>query len=140
GVGWRGGGVPEKAGTFLNGECRRGTFEVALDAPGVESDLVVLGRIADEMDVHLGLPDATAARRELGTLAGWQGTRTPVPQDPPAARVLPGPGEAVLTTWHQLLDTGRMQDGEPFLAGTARPAAAGMSAATAGDAGQRGRR
>src|SRR5262249_56326762 len=62
--------VPEKAGTFLNWECRPGTFEVALDVPGVESDLVVLGRIADEMDVHLGLPDATAARRELGTLPG----------------------------------------------------------------------
>ena len=40
-----------------------------------------------------------------------------------------------LATWHQLLDSGRMQDGEPALAGTARPAVARMSAATAADAG-----
>ena len=39
-----------------------------------------------------------------------------------------------LATWHQLLDSGRMQDGEPHLAGTARPAAARMSAATAAEA------
>jgi NADH-quinone oxidoreductase subunit G len=57
------------------------------------------------------------------------------PEYPPAARVLPGPGEAVLATWHQLIDTGRMQDGEPFLAGTARPTVAVMSAATASEAG-----
>jgi NADH-quinone oxidoreductase subunit G len=127
--------VPEKAGTFLNWEGRPGSFGVALDVPGVVSDLEVLGQIADEMDVHLGLPDAAAARRELGTLTGWQGTRMPAPEYPPAARVLPGPGEAVLATWHQLIDTGRMQDGEPFLAGTARPAVAVMSAGTAGEAG-----
>jgi len=127
--------VPEKGGTFLNWEGRPGSFETALDVPGVESDLQVLAEIADQMDVHLGLPDAAAARRELGTLAGWQGTRTGAPDYPPAARSLPGPGEAVLATWHQLIDTGRMQDGEPFLAGTARPAVALMSAATAGEAG-----
>ena len=127
--------VPEKAGTFLNWEGRPGSFEAALAVAGVESDLEVLGRIADEMDVHLGLPDAAAARRELGTLTGWQGSRTSVPDYPPTARSLPGPGEAVLATWHQLIDTGRMQDGEPFLAGTARPVQALMSAATASEAG-----
>jgi NADH-quinone oxidoreductase subunit G len=127
--------VPEKDGTFLNWEGRPGSFEAAIPVPGVEPDLMVLGQIADEMDVHLGLPDAAAARRELGTLAGWQGIRTSVPEYPPAARSLPGPGEAVLATWHQLIDTGRMQDGEPFLAGTARPVRALMSAATASEAG-----
>src|SRR5690349_8263362 len=127
--------VAEKAGTFLNWEGRPGSFGAALAVAGVESDLELLGRIADEMDVHLGLPDAAAARRELGTLTGWQGSRTSVPDYPPAARSLPGPGEAVLATWHQLIDTGRMQDGEPFLAGTARPAQALMSAATASEAG-----
>jgi NADH-quinone oxidoreductase subunit G len=42
---------------------------------------------------------------------------------------------ARLATWHQLLDAGRMQDGEPYLAGTARPVVAKLSAATAGAAG-----
>ncbi len=40
-----------------------------------------------------------------------------------------------LATWHQLLDSGRMQDGEPSLAGTARPVVARMSPATAAEAG-----
>ena len=41
------------------------------------------------------------------------------------------PGQALLATWHQLLDGGRMQDGEPALHGTARPTVARMSAGTA---------
>jgi anaerobic selenocysteine-containing dehydrogenase len=40
-----------------------------------------------------------------------------------------------LATWRQLLDSGQMQDGEPSLAGTARPVVARMSAATAAEAG-----
>jgi len=43
----------------------------------------------------------------------------------------PGGVEALLATWHNLLDVGRMQDGEPNLAGTARAAVARMSKATA---------
>ena len=45
------------------------------------------------------------------------------------------PQDIVLATWRQLLDSGRMQDGEPSLAGTARPVVARMSAATAAKAG-----
>jgi NADH-quinone oxidoreductase subunit G len=46
-----------------------------------------------------------------------------------------GAHEAVLASWHQLLDAGRLQDGEPWLAGTARRPLARMSAATAVEAG-----
>ncbi|MDX6395920.1 MAG: NADH-quinone oxidoreductase subunit [Streptosporangiaceae bacterium] len=135
--------VAEKAGTFVNWEGRPGSFGVALDVPGIQSDLHILGRIADEMDVHLGLPDAAAARRELAALGPWTGTRAPGPAEPgPGGRGHRehaqwdlGPGEAVLATWHQLLDTGRMQDGEPFLAGTARAVVARMSPATAAEVG-----
>jgi NADH-quinone oxidoreductase subunit G len=128
--------VVEKAGTFVNWEGRPGTFGAVFEVPGVESDLQVLGRIADEMDVHLGLPDAASARRELNGLGRWLGARDAVPASPELQAVpYAGPGQAVLATWHQLLDTGRMSDGEPFLAGTARPVVARMSAATAGEAG-----
>ena len=127
--------VPEKAGTFVNWEGREGSFGVVLEVPGVESDLQVLNRIADEMDVHLGLPDAAAARRELASLGGWQGARESSPPAPAQPVPAPAAGQAVLATWHQLLDTGRMSDGEPFLAGTARPVVARMSAATAAGAG-----
>ena len=130
----------EKAGTFVNWQGRPGTFGPALCIPGPGSDLEVLGRIADEMDVHLGLPDAAAARREIAALGSWPGIRPPAPAVPSLPVTRSGAGQAVLATWHQLLDTGRMQDGEPFLAGTARPAMARMSAATAAEAGTAGGR
>jgi len=58
----------EKAGTFVNWEGRPGTFGAALAVPETRTDLQVLGALADAMDVHLGLPDAAAARRELNAL------------------------------------------------------------------------
>ncbi|MGE5289400.1 MAG: NADH-quinone oxidoreductase subunit G [Micromonosporaceae bacterium] len=127
--------VSEKEGTFVNWEGRGGGFHRALEVPGAQSDLQVLNAVADEMDVHLGLPDAEAARRELASLGTWTGARPPAPYVAAAARPEPRRGEAVLATWHQLLDAGRMQDGEPFLAGTARPACAMLSAASAAEFG-----
>ena len=137
--------VAEKDGTFVNWEGRPGTFGPALQVPGIESDLHVLRRIADEMDVHLGLPDAAAARAELAALGAGRRARpvnlaetayaAQLASVPETAPPQPGPGQAVLATWSQLLDAGRMQDGEPFLAGTARPVLARMSAATAAQAG-----
>ncbi len=47
----------------------------------------------------------------------------------------PGPGQALLATWRELLDLGVMQEGEPHLAATARPAVARVSAATASEVG-----
>jgi NADH-quinone oxidoreductase subunit G len=125
--------VSEKPGTFVNWEGRAGTFGRALGVPGAQADLQVLNQIADEMDVHLGLPDAAAARRELAAFGPWQGTRPGAPQAPAARAHEPGQGQAVLATWHQLLDAGRMQDGEPYLAGTARGACVRLSAATAAE-------
>ena len=131
--------VAEKPGTFVNWEGRPGEFGAAIPVPGVRGDLHVLRDIADAMDVHLGLPDEAAARRELSSL----GASRPAAGASPSSRhhagasggSVPGPAEALLATWHNLLDAGRMQDGEPNLAGTARPAVARMSAATAAEAG-----
>ena len=57
------------------------------------------------------------------------------------------PGTLVLATWRHLLDRGSLQDGEPFLAGTAPTPLARVSASTAaalgvvdGDAPHRARR
>jgi NADH-quinone oxidoreductase subunit G len=41
----------------------------------------------------------------------------------------------VLAGWRMLLDMGRLQDGEPHLAGTARPPVARLSPATAAEIG-----
>ncbi|WP_067969848.1 NADH-quinone oxidoreductase subunit G [Nocardiopsis trehalosi] len=127
--------VAEKSGTFLDWEGRERPFGNALKVPGALSDLRVLAAVADEMDVHLGLPDAAAARGELARLGTWTGERVPDPLTRPADRPDPGPGRAVLSTWRQLLGGGRMEDGEPYLAGTARPALARVSAATAAEIG-----
>jgi len=150
--------VAEKAGTFVNWEGRPGSFSAALQVPAVETDLEVLGEIADEMDVHLGLPSAASARAELAALAPAIAAAATLraaaparlaaaegrPAVPQAAvtgqlgqlgRAHPGPGSAMLATWHQLLDAGRLQDGEPNLAGTARVAVARMSAVTAAEVG-----
>ena len=132
--------VSEKAGTFVNWEGRTGTFGPALQVPAAQPDLRVLASLADEMDIHLGLPDAAAARRELAGL----GAAVPATAGAaasgrvPAGPQQPGPGHALLATWHNLLDCGRMQDGEPNLAGTARRAVARMSAWTAEEAGTAG--
>ncbi|HVR00056.1 MAG TPA: molybdopterin dinucleotide binding domain-containing protein, partial [Mycobacterium sp.] len=47
----------------------------------------------------------------------------------------PGKGEAVLTGWRLLLDSGQLQDGANHLAGTARTPVARLSADTAGEIG-----
>ncbi|MEU4541974.1 NADH-quinone oxidoreductase subunit G [Nonomuraea dietziae] len=127
--------VAEKAGTFVNWEGRGRSFERALRVPGLMSDLGVIGAIADHMDVHLGLPDAASVRKELGALGAWRGTRVSAPNVNARAQGSPQQGEAVLATWHQLLDAGRLQDGEPYLAGTARAVEALLSESTAAEIG-----
>jgi NADH-quinone oxidoreductase subunit G len=133
--------VAEKPGTFVNWEGRTGSFEAALAVPTVRTDLHVLGALADEMDVHLGLPDIDSARRELTVLTQSPAAAAAVGDTAPVGRISqlaperPGPGRALLATWHNLLDAGRLQDGEPNLAGTAPATVARMSAATAAEAG-----
>jgi NADH-quinone oxidoreductase subunit G len=144
--------VAEKAGTFVNWEGRPGSFTEALAVPEVRTDLQVLGMIADQMDVHLGLPDAVAARREINGLLQAVVADDPAIVAATSSTSGPGltggstasshggtfttvPGQALLATWHNLLDAGRMQDGEPNLAGTARAAVARMSATTAAEVG-----
>jgi NADH-quinone oxidoreductase subunit G len=48
---------------------------------------------------------------------------------------VPQAGEALLASWHWLLDDGSLQDGEPFLAGTAKKPRLHLSAATAAEIG-----
>ncbi|MCW2650790.1 MAG: dehydrogenase subunit [Mycobacterium sp.] len=123
--------VAEKAGTFLNWEGRPRPFPAALGHTRASTDLRVLHMLADEMGVDLGLADVSAARRELARLPTWNGPYPGAATVPPPAPPTPGPGEAILAGWRMLLDAGRLQDGEPHLAGTARPPVARLSAATA---------
>jgi NADH-quinone oxidoreductase subunit G len=126
--------VVEKSGSFVNWEGRHRSFGTAL-LEGDEPDLRVLDALADEMGVDLGLPTVDAARGELSQLGTWDGARATDPDIPAAKVPRPGPGEAVLAGWRMLLDCGRLQDGEPHLAGTARAPVARLSADTAAEIG-----
>jgi NADH-quinone oxidoreductase subunit G len=127
--------VAEKAGTYLNWEGRPRPFEPALPTTAAVPDLRVLHMIADEMGVEFGLPHPHTARDELAGLGVWAGPRPQPSTQTPHNAPQPGPGQAILASWRMLLDAGRLQDGEPHLAGTARQPTARLSPATATEIG-----
>ena len=120
----------EKAGRYVTWEGRRRPFDLTITGSAAMSDGRVLHALAEELDVDLGLPSVEVARAELLTLAAGSTRAAALPAEgvtpPPVAE-----GQAVLATWHELLDAGRAQDGDEHLAGTAKPARAALSAATA---------
>jgi NADH-quinone oxidoreductase subunit G len=122
----------EKSGTFVDWEGRERSFVEALRGTNGLPDVRVLHVLAAEMGVDLKLPHVAAAKAEIADIDAWDGERVTLARHEPTEPVIPAEGEAVLATWHLLLDAGRLQDGEPFLAGTARPAHARMSPGTAG--------
>jgi NADH-quinone oxidoreductase subunit G len=121
----------EKAGTFVDWEGRARPFEAVLRGTNAMPDVRVLHVLADAMGVDLGLPDVPAAWSEIQELGPWDGDPATFEPVSPQAPVPPGEGESVLATWTELLDAGRLQDDEPYLAGTARSVVARVSAGTA---------
>ncbi len=106
-------------------------LHTVLDTPAM-TDARVLDALARELGVELGAPTWRRSARELAALPAQPrraarhrraGGRTAVPR--------PGRGEAVLATWHHLIDLGSLLDGDQELTGTARPAG---RAAVQGDA------
>ncbi len=126
--------VAEKGGSFVDWEGRVGEFGQALTTDLV-SDARVLDMIAAELGDYLGARSLELIREDMQDLGPWTGPRPRRLASAATARPSPGPGEAVLATWHHLLDAGRMQDGDPFLAGTAPVAQARLSPRTADELG-----
>ena len=122
--------VVEKAGSFTDWEGRVRPFEPSLTSNAF-SDLRVLQTLADELGADIGFRTAEQARTEIAGLGRWDGPPAAAPEVPAQRAPALDTGEAVLAGWRMLLDNGRLQDGEPYLAGTARPAVARLSAATA---------
>ncbi|NBV89999.1 MAG: NADH-quinone oxidoreductase subunit G, partial [Actinobacteria bacterium] len=101
--------VTEKAGTLRNWEGRDRSFTAVAPKQGIMSDAEVLGELASAMNSELELNSdfwATASKPEL--------SGTPV-----GAPVLEA-GQVELSSWRHLLDNGSLQEGEPYLAATAR--------------------
>jgi NADH-quinone oxidoreductase subunit G len=129
--------VTDKAGTFVTWEGRPRPFEAVLHNPGSLPDLRVLSGIAEELDTlghgsPLGFRTVAEVRAEMTEMGPWDGDR---PAAPTVAAATPGSGMR-LATWKQLLDNGRLQDGDPALRATARRAVARIPAARASEYGE----
>ena len=137
----------EKAGSYLDWEGRRRAFGTTISSgPGRAGvalpDCRVLDSLAVEMDVDLFTQTPAAAWAGVAALGTYAGinrdasrhTTGKVPAPEVGDR---GEGKVLLATWRRLLDNGSMQDGEPHLAGTARPAVALLSETTAAELGIR---
>jgi NADH-quinone oxidoreductase subunit G len=128
----------EKSGSYLDWEGRVRPFEATLEpvgAMGTLTDARVLDWVAESMSVSLGTATPKAVQAELQRLGAWRGERpalSPRSAEPPPS---PQAGEAVLAAWRLLLDDGRLQDGEPHLAGTRKDTVAMLAETTAKEIG-----
>jgi len=122
----------EKEGTYVNWEGRVRPFELALATNHV-SDHRALDMVAAELGYFLETRNISQINAQFEALGPWSGAHAvgTAAQSPAGAVIGDGLGDFTLATWPALLDAGRMQDGEPFLAGTAPRAAAKVSTASA---------
>ncbi|GAA1892258.1 NADH-quinone oxidoreductase subunit G [Lapillicoccus jejuensis] len=116
----------EKAGTFVDWEGRLRPFAAALETNAL-SDHRVLDMLASEMNVFLETRTQAQIHAQFEALGPWSGERPVLTDGHAPAPAAPAEGQLVLATWATLLDKGRMQDGEPHLAGTAPRAVARLS-------------
>ncbi|MDN5794647.1 MAG: NADH-quinone oxidoreductase subunit G [Intrasporangium sp.] len=107
-----------KAGSFVDWEGRVRPFERALSSNAV-SDYRAIDMLASEMGHFIETRTQAEIQAQFEALGPWSGQRAAATATPATPVVSTGAGEFVLATWATLLDAGRMQDGEPFLAGTA---------------------
>jgi NADH-quinone oxidoreductase subunit G len=114
--------VSEKSGSFLNWEGRPRFFEKAIADSLTRSDLRILSMLADEMETPINLPSSKAAAKELQSIGAWDGAKPDSPALSLTPLATPTGDQAILHSWRQLLDIGTLQNGEPNLAATARPA------------------
>ena len=124
----------EKAGTFVDWEGRERPFAAVLTAGTALPDVRILAGIAEEMGPGLGFRTVEQARAELRELGDWDGERPAAPEverkDAPSQTAPAGGPHLVLDSWKQLVDDGRMVDGDPHLRATGRGAVARLGAAT----------
>ncbi len=124
--------VTDKSGTFVTWEGRPRTFEAVFSVPSSLPDSRVLAGIAEELEAlghgaSLGFRTVAEARAQMEEMGPWDGERAAL--EPVQAHDVSDPG-VTLATWKQMLDNGRMQDGDDNLRATARVAVARVSANT----------
>ncbi len=139
--------VGEKAGTFVDWEGRPRPFRAVFPSAAAMSDARVLSLLADAIAGIVDEPvttlfrgDVDGLRAAMQGLLGHAGPRPAGPQAPDAAPESSQPGEpndggVRLATWRQLIDSGTLQQGDPYLAASAREPLARVSPRTAADHG-----
>ena len=134
--------VTDRSGTFVNWEGRVRQFGKVLHNPSSLPDLRVLAGIAEEMGSPLGFRSSEQVWEEMVQVGPWDGDR-PTSMSSGFDTVADAPSsttELVLASWKQLIDDGRMQDGDEAMRATARkpvvlvgPATLEALGATAGE-------
>jgi len=135
--------IEEHAGTFLNWEHRAGRVNTVIrQSRAPMTDLRVLAALADGLGKPLGIRTAKQALAEIVELGTWdapatkaRATRKAAAKKAKAPRAAAGEVAVKLSTWRQLIDGGRGQDGEEFMAATARDSVARISPALAAQLG-----
>ncbi len=114
--------VTDRSGTFVNWEGRVRQFGKVLHNPASLPDLRVLAGVAEEIGRPLGFRTPEQVWGEMTQVGPWDGER-PASVDPvvsTGSTTEAGDGELVLASWKQLIDDGRMQDGDDAMRQTAR--------------------
>jgi NADH-quinone oxidoreductase subunit G len=128
--------VTDRAGTFVNWEGRVRQFGKVLHNPSSLPDLRVLSGIAEELGTGLpqglGFRTTEQAWAEMVTVGPWDGERAAKPVVTTGGRAASAskrtdethgqtrPGSLTLASWKQLLDDGRLQEGDEAMTRTAR--------------------
>jgi NADH-quinone oxidoreductase subunit G len=114
----------DKAGSFVNWEGRVRPFGKVLESPTSLPDVRVLAGIAEERGRPIGIRSPEQAATEMQQLGPWEGERLVIePAEIPhevSASSTSGERTLVLASWKQLIDDGRMQDGDDHYRATAR--------------------
>ena len=113
--------VTDRSGTFVNWEGRVRQFGKVLHNPSSLPDLRVLAGIAEELGAGLGFRTSEQVWAEMTEVGPWDGERaTSVEARVSTSSTGGADGALTLASWKQLIDDGRMQDGDDEMRQTAR--------------------
>jgi NADH-quinone oxidoreductase subunit G len=110
----------DKAGSFVNWEGRVRPFGRVLESPTSLPDVRVLEGIAEERGRPLGIRTPEQAAAEMREVGPWEGARPALTSVASPSQAQGSPSGLVLSSWKQLIDDGRMQDGDDHYRATAR--------------------
>lgn len=125
--------LEERDGTFVDWEGRERPVQAVIPKQHVMSDARALAALTDAMGAAAAPRTISALKAEFDEFGAWTQNRAAAPNVQPSSVIEAGDGEAVLSTWRELLDDSRLLDGEDALLGTAREPVVAMSPSMAGD-------